>query len=138
MKRIIGLLVVAGLTLTACRAKNAETVLTSTVLADGIEQIQYERMCVGISIGETGYYSCFADAKLRYSKEELIDIEIIDPILLSFHASERWEGGYYVYSYREIREIIDSLNNCDTEACPEMSSIIDVLEHGLLMTQAST
>ena len=95
-------------------------------------------MCVGISVGETGFYSCFADARLCYHKNELIDIEIMNPVLLSFRASERWAGGYYVYSYEEIQNIIKILKSYDMTSFPELASVIETLDYGLLMTQAST
>ena len=144
MKKIVVLLLTILFTFAACTATkteetiSAETLTSAEILSEEIKQVDYEKMCVGISVGETGFYSCFADARLCYHQNELIDIEIMNPILLSFRASERWVGGYYVYSYEEIQNIIKILKSYDTTSFPELTSIIETLDYGLLMTQAST
>ena len=95
----------------------------------------HNNITVGISVGEEGYYSTYADVVLHYYRGNLADIEIIDPTLLAFKHSEDWDGGYYVYDYTVIQEIITVLRQSDD---PQLQMIADELEHGLLMTEAST
>lgn len=98
-----------------------------------------DRLTVGIQIGEEGYYSTYADAEISYLDDEIVDIVIYDPTLLAFRASEDWPGGYYVHSYEEITKIIEQLEELRGVAPEEkLNEIIDALQHGLLMTEAST
>lgn len=123
MKKIIGLWLVLMLALTAC----GKTEMPSDV--------NTEQVCVGIKVGESGYYSTMADVELHYYNGKLTDIKVIDPTLLAFQVSEKWDGGAYIYSYEEISEIIDSLKQYDD---PELEELIKALQQGLLMTQEST
>jgi hypothetical protein len=98
-------------------------------------QTQTASVCVDISVGETGYYGLVSNVELQYYKNELTNIKLYNPTLLSFKASERWNGGYYVYSFDDVQQIIKALRESDS---PDVESIIDALQSGLLITQAST
>lgn len=91
------------------------------------------RIGIGIEVGEEGFYSLWGDAELQYYCGNLDGINISNLTLLAYKHSEKWEGGYYVYSYVEIQKIIDTLKQY-----PELEDIINDLENGLLIDQAST
>jgi hypothetical protein len=94
---------------------------------------EHENITVGIAVGEEGYYCTFSDVTLEFYEGSVVNIEITDPTLLAFVHSENWDGGYYVYSYTEIQELIETLRKY-----PELEDLVNTLEHGLLMTEAST
>lgn len=126
MKRIIPILLTLMFLLTGCsKPVEEEPIVTYDEY--------YPNICAGITVGEEGYYSMFADVELHYYKGELADVELSNPVLLAFRHSEDWDGGYYVYSYEEIQAIIEVLKQY-----PELSDIVNELEQGLLMTEAST
>ena len=127
MKKFLFALLAVLLLLAGCGKKEPEVTPTYEY-APG-------RCTVGITVGETGYYGMFADVALDFKNDALVNVEITNPTLLAFRASERWEGGYYVYSREEINRIIESLEQYDD---PELQSLIDALRSGLLMTEAST
>ena len=139
MKKLIIIVAALILTLTACGKQAPDPAETSEPVEPVYRSEQTGRITVGIQIGEEGYYSTFADAEISYLDDEIVDIVIYDPTLLAFRASEDWPGGYYVHSYEEITKIIEQLEELRGAAPEEkLNEIIDALQHGLLMTEAST
>ena len=96
---------------------------------------QPNRCIVSVPVGESGYYTLLSDVDLVYSEEAITEIRLENPTLLAFRASERWAGGYYVYSHEQIQTIIETLRHKNVSG---MQSIIEELERGFLKTEAST
>ena len=126
MKKYLFVILACLLLLTGCGKREATGPMSDALPVHCV---------VGIRVGEEGYYSMFADATLTYYNGELTEIELDNPVLLAFSASENWDGGYYVYSYEEISSIIETLQQYDD---PELHAIIEQLQRGLLMIEAST
>lgn len=125
---LIGLMFVMA----ACAKKDAET---EVPWEDRFTHESAESVCVGIQVGEEGYYSLWADTTLTYFDGQLTEAELTNLTLLAFQSSENWNGGYYVYDLTQIEKIIYVLRLYDD---PALQKIADELEQGLLMTQAST
>lgn len=139
MKKMIIIVAALILALTACGKQTPDPAETSEPVEPVYRSEQTGRITVGIQIGEEGYYSTFADAEISYLDDEIVDIVIYDPTLLAFRASEDWPGGYYVHSYEEITKIIEQLEDLRGVAPEEkLNEIIEALQHGILMTEAST
>lgn len=91
------------------------------------------RAWVDIAVGQEGYYSFLGDIRLHLYEEKVTGVELSDLRLMSFHHSEAWAGGYYVYSYDDIQSVIDTLRSH-----PELHEETALLEQGFLVTEAST
>ena len=63
-----------------------------------------------------------------YYKDELSEIVINNPTLLSFKVSDEWVDGMMIYDRETINQIIDSLKSYND---PSLDDIIDKLEYGL-------
>lgn len=126
--KIIGVLLLIAVLVTACGK-------TEPKWEDRFTTEDAGRICVGIKVGEEGYYSLWADAEVQYFDGKLDGINPDNLTLLAFKHSENWDGGYYVYDRTEIEEIISILLQSDDK---EMQIIADRLMQGLLMTEAST
>jgi len=139
MKKLIVIMAILILTLTACGKQAPGQAETSEPIEPVYSSEQTGRITVGIQIGEEGYYSTCADAEISYLDGEIVDIVIYNPTLLAFRASEDWPGGYYVHSVEEIEQIREQLEDLRGIVPEEkLNEIIDALQHGLLMTEAST
>lgn len=125
---LIGLMFVMA----ACAKQDAEKEVS---WEDRFTHESAESVCVGIQVGEEGYYSLWADTTLTYFDGQLTEAELTNLTLLAFQSSENWNGGYYVYDLAQIEKIIYVLRLYDD---PALQKIADELEQGLLMTQAST
>lgn len=68
-----------------------------------------KNIVISISEGENGYYVLMADAKLGYYEDELVEIDIADPALLSFQVSENFDYGVYLFKLTEGDAMIESL-----------------------------
>lgn len=131
--------------LCAACAKNAEVVETTPeIIETETETISWaerfstenaERVVVGIAVGEEGFYSFWADAEVTRFDDEITEMVLTDPTLLAFCHSENWDGGYYMYDYTVIQDLITVLRQYDD---PQLQAIADELERGLLMTEAAT
>ena len=95
---------------------------------------EVERMPVGIKVGEEGYYSVMADVELVYYKGEIAEVYLDNPTLLAFRVSENWDGGAVVYDYAEVERIIAYLKTLEYDC----DDLIEFLERGLILTEAST
>ena len=125
---LIGLMLVMA----ACAKQNTEKEVPWE------ERFTYENeksVCIGIQVGEEGYYSLWADTELTYFDGKLTEAELSNLVLLAFQHSEDWDGGYYVLDYAVVQDMITCLRQYDD---PALQRIADELEQGLLMTQAST
>lgn len=127
-------LLLIALVVTACGQKPAE--------AKSPERNTevWQNVLVGISVGETGYYSTQTKcAELSYYDGKLTVIEITDPTLLAFQVSEYWFGGVRLYHNNSIESVIDELKRLnETYQSEDLQDIIDELERGLLLIEAST
>lgn len=144
MKKLIVIVAVLTLLLYGCgkRAEDPPEV-TDTPEASGPQwnwtTETYDRITVGISVGEEGFYSAWADAELTYMDGSLVNIDILQPTLLAFRASEKWPGGYMVHSVEEINKTIEKLEALRGMVPDEtLDEIIETLKNGLEMTEAST
>ena len=100
------------------------------------ERFTYDQsndVVVLVTVGDTGGYSFWADADLTYLDGRLTELVLYDPTLLAYRVSEDWEGGAHVYSEAEIQRIIDLLRDI-----PGTEEVIEALEQGWLLTEAST
>lgn len=139
MKKLIVIMAVLILALTACGKQTPDPAEASEPVEPVYRSEQTSRITVGIQIGEEGYYSAFADAEVSYLDDEIVDIVIYDPTLLAFRASENWPGGYYIHSVEEVEQILEQLEDLRGIVPEEtLNEIIEALQHGILMTEAST
>lgn len=140
MKKLIAIMAILILTLTACgkQAPDPEPETEGPSYPSYVTRT-FDNRTVGIQIGEEGYYSTYADIEVTYINDDVIDVEIIQPVLLAFRASEKWPGGYYVHSVEEIEQIIEQLEALrDYVPDEDLDSIIEALKSGCLMIEAST
>jgi hypothetical protein len=137
MKKLLIMTFALLLVLTGCATTEPEN--TAEPVVEYKEDIfktyddYHNQMIVDIGVGEEGFYSTYADVVLHYYRGELSYIYVKDPVLLAFRHSEKWEGGYHVYSHAEIEAIIERL-----QEYPELEDIVHDLEYGLFMDNAST
>ena len=143
MKKLIIIVAALALLLSAC-GKQAEQPETSDAPEDAGPRYEYttetyNQITVGIAVGEEGYYTAWADAELNYMDGSLVNIDILQPTLLAFRASEKWAGGYMVHSVEEINKTIEKLEALRGMVPDEaLDEIIETLKNGLEMTEAST
>lgn len=142
MKRLLMLLMAAVLclSLTAC-AEPMEEQPAQEVTED--EDVTCEAVCVGVEVGEQGYYSLLADVELHYYDGEVSAVYVIDPTLLAFSVSERWAGGVCLMSGEDMAELMtllhEMLQTYRSEALQEdILKAIEMLENSPAITGAST
>lgn len=145
MKRLLMLLMAAVLclNLTACAEpiKEQEEQPVQEVTED--ENVTCEMVCVGVEVGEQGYYSLLADVELDYYDGKVSAVYIIDPALLAFSVSERWAGGVCLMSGEDMAELMtllhEMLQTYRSEALQEdILKVIEMLENSPAITGAST
>ena len=95
---------------------------------------------VDITVGESGFYDTLCHyVKLTYKDGKVTEIEVNDPKLLAFRVSEWWFGGVRLYHENEIEEIIQELRNINYfYESADLADVIDQLEGGIMMMEAST
>ena len=118
MKRVLLILAVCLLFCVGC----SKTVATKA-----------ERVDVLIKTNDNGYYNFWADVESVEHEGKLSELVISHPVLLAFQVSDKYEQGARVYSEAEIQRLISILRTI-----PDTEEIIEALERGLLLTEAST
>lgn len=147
MKKLIAIMAVLILTLTACGkqatdpSSSPETETETTepqdaeLWCDRFMKEDVGRIGVGIHVGNTGFYSLEADAEVQYFDGKIDGINLDNLTLMAFRVSEKWNGGARIYDESEISEILDILRSMND---PDLQEVIERLEQGLLLTEAST
>lgn len=103
-------------------------------------QVVETDVIVDITVGESGIYDTLCHyVKLTNKDGKVTEIEVNDPKLLAFRVSERWFGGVRLYHENEIEEIIQELRNINYfYENADLADVIDQLEGGIMMMEAST
>ena len=103
-------------------------------------QVVETDVIVDITVGESGIYDTLCHyVKLTYKDGKVTEIEVNDPKLLAFRVSEKWFGGVRLYHENEIEEIIQGLRNVNYfYDNADLADLIDQLEGGIMMMEAST
>ena len=107
-------------------------------------ELSAETVCVDVTANEDGYYSLFADVTVDFGDDGQIQtVSIEDTTLLAFQVSSCYPGGAYIYTGKDMRQLIERLESAasaagDGETKDLIQSVIEELKTGGPIEGAST